>query len=77
MGAIIYAKNYRTLANFYEHVAGLTQRDIGKQLKKPQSWVYNCETANRRMDVTEFILWARACGIDPREAFARILADVR
>ena len=40
--------------------AGLTQRDLGKRLKKPQSWVYNCETGNRRVDVTEFIVWARA-----------------
>jgi transcriptional regulator with XRE-family HTH domain len=57
--------------------AGLTQRDIGMQLKKPQSWVYNCESANRRVDVTEFILWATACRIDPREAFGRILGEMR
>jgi hypothetical protein len=44
--------------------AGFTQRDLGKKLKKPQSWVYNCESANRRIDVTEFIIWCRACGIE-------------
>jgi hypothetical protein len=27
--------------------AGLTQRALGKRLGKPQSWVFNCETANR------------------------------
>jgi hypothetical protein len=32
--------------------ADLTQRQL---LKKPQSWVHNCETANRRVDLTEFI----------------------
>jgi transcriptional regulator with XRE-family HTH domain len=53
--------------------AGLTQRDLGKQLKKPQSWVYNCETANRRVDVTEFIAWAKACGVAPEDAVARLL----
>ena len=26
-GAVIYAKNYRALAIFYEHVAGLTRRE--------------------------------------------------
>ena len=36
--------------------AGLTQRDLGKCLKKPQSWVYNCETANRRVDLAEFVM---------------------
>ena len=27
-GALIYAKDYRALAKFYEHVAGLTQREV-------------------------------------------------
>jgi len=53
--------------------AGLTQRELGKRLKKPQSWVYNCESANRRVDLTEFIDWSRACGIDPTAAFTRFL----
>lgn len=53
--------------------AGLTQRTLGERLERPQSWVYNCETANRRVDVTEFIAWASACGVKPKEAFARLL----
>jgi hypothetical protein len=47
---------------------------LGKRLKKPQSWVYNCESGNRRVDVTEFVAWAAACGVDAQEAFARFLA---
>ena len=53
--------------------AELTQRDLAGRLAKPQSWVYNCESANRRVDATEFIVWARACGADPQAAFARLL----
>lgn len=53
--------------------AGLTQRELGVRLKKPQSWVYNCESANRRVDVSEFVAWARACGADPNVAFARFV----
>jgi hypothetical protein len=53
--------------------ASLTQRELGSRLKKPQSWIYNCESGNRRMDVTEFIAWVRACGFDPEPAFARLL----
>jgi transcriptional regulator with XRE-family HTH domain len=56
--------------------AGLTQRELGAALKKPQSWVYNCETGNRRVDVTEFIAWARACGADPAAALARVLSEL-
>jgi hypothetical protein len=29
--------------------------------------------AGRRVDVTEFIAWAKACGADPQDAFARFL----
>jgi transcriptional regulator with XRE-family HTH domain len=53
--------------------AGLTQRGLGKRLKKPQSWVYNCETGNRRMDVTEVIAWARACEANPEQMFREIV----
>ncbi|WP_439625035.1 helix-turn-helix domain-containing protein [Gemmata sp.] len=54
--------------------AGLTQRDLGARLGKPQSWVHNCEVANRRMDVAEFCAWAAACGADARDALSRYLA---
>jgi hypothetical protein len=70
---------YRRLPAFLRSLreeAGLTQRDLGIRLKKPQSWIYNCEAANRRVDVTEFIAWTRACDADPREAFARLLDKV-
>ena len=30
-GAVIYAKDYRALAKFYEHVAGMTQRESDKE----------------------------------------------
>ena len=55
--------------------AGLTQRGIGKILQKPQSFVHSCEVANRRVDVTEFIAWAKACKIDPQEAFQRLMEE--
>jgi hypothetical protein len=54
--------------------AGLTQRALGAVLGRPQSWVFNCETGNRRVDVTEFAAWARGCGADPVAAFTRFLA---
>ena len=67
---------YRALIPFLRQMreeAGLTQRQIGKKLKKPQSYVYNCETANRRVDITEFIAWSKACGVNPKTAFSQLL----
>lgn len=57
--------------------AGLTQRDVAQKLKRPQSWVYNCETANRRVDLAEFISWCRACGADPLKAVAELVSRFR
>ena len=65
--------NLAMTARSLREEAGLTQRALGKRLKKPQSWVYNCEAANRRVDVSEFVAWARACDVDPEAAFARFL----
>ena len=70
---------YRILPSFMRDMrenAGLTQREIGKILNRPQSYIYNCETANRRVDITEFIAWSRACGVDPKKAFARLLKEL-
>ena len=53
--------------------AGLTQRELGKKLRKPQSWIHNCETGNRRVDVGEFAAWCRACNLDPVEGFKKFL----
>jgi transcriptional regulator with XRE-family HTH domain len=71
-----HAAAYQPLPGFLRalrEAAGLTQRELGQRLKKPQSWIYNCETGNRRVDVTEFIAWAQGCNTDPGEAFVRFL----
>jgi len=57
--------------------AGLTQRQLGAALRKPQSWVYNCEVGNRRVDVAEFCDWCRACAIDPIDALKRFVNRAR
>ena len=56
--------------------AGMSQRDLGAILDRPQSWIQNCETANRRIDITEFITWAKACKVKPRTAFSRLLKEM-
>jgi transcriptional regulator with XRE-family HTH domain len=71
-----HSRAYQRVPRFLRELreeAGLTQRELGKRLHRPQSWIYNCETANRRVDVTEFIAWVRACEIDPRAAFSRFV----
>jgi transcriptional regulator with XRE-family HTH domain len=55
--------------------AGLTQRAIGSKLRRPQSWVYNCESGNRRVDVAEFCAWCHACRVPPANALRRLKLD--
>jgi transcriptional regulator with XRE-family HTH domain len=67
---------YRVLPAFLKEMrekANLTQRELGKLINKPHSYIYNCETSNRRVDITEFVLWSKACGVDPKKAVAKLL----
>ena len=54
-----------------------TQRNLGKKLGQPQSWVHNCESANRRVDIAEFVRWCEACGVNPAKAFQQYLKRIR
>jgi predicted transcriptional regulator len=59
-----YRRVCRLLRQWREN-AGLSQRDLAKRICKPHSFVYKCEVGNRRLDVTEFIAWCRACELEP------------
>lgn len=53
--------------------AGLTQSDLAKKLRKPQSFISNLESGQRRLDILELKRVADAIGIDAAELIARIL----
>lgn len=79
MAKMQHHPSYKTLPIFLKTMresAGLTQRDLGKKLKKPQSWVYNCETGNRRVDIAEFIRWTEGCDVDPDKAFKEFRSNM-
>jgi transcriptional regulator with XRE-family HTH domain len=45
--------------------AGLTQHELARRLKRPQSFVAKYEGGERRIDVIEFVVIVRAIGADP------------
>lgn len=42
--------------------AGLTQAEVAKRLRRPQSFVSKCEAGERRLDVIELAAFARLYG---------------
>lgn len=66
----IHRKEYR---NLLESLAtarkekAITQQDLAKKLKKPQSYVSKIENGERRMDVIEFLEICEAMSVDYRK----------
>jgi transcriptional regulator with XRE-family HTH domain len=54
--------------------AGMTQTDLAKVLRKPQSFVSAIENGQRRVDLLEFASIVRALGSDPQAIGEEIFA---
>ena len=52
--------------------ADLTQTELAARLRRPQSFVSDYEAGQRRIEVAEFILIARALGEEPVEMLRRL-----
>jgi transcriptional regulator with XRE-family HTH domain len=52
--------------------AGLTQVELGKKLRRPQSFVSKIERGLRSVDLIEFIEIAKAIGFDPAEFLQKL-----
>jgi ribosome-binding protein aMBF1 (putative translation factor) len=52
--------------------AGLSQRQLAAKMKVSQSMIATIESGQRRMDVVEFMDFARVLRIDSTELLARI-----
>lgn len=59
------------------HKAGLTQQDVAKRLKRPQSFVAKYEGGERRIDLIEFVAVAAALNIDPAKLFREFQMKIR
>lgn len=75
----VYTEGYAVLIALLRAArddAGLTQADVAKRLKKPQSFVAKYEGGERRLDVVEFVIIAKALGADASKLFARLLSKL-
>ena len=65
-------EHLRSLLVKAREAAGLRQADVAKKIKRPQSYVSKIELGERRLDVIEFVEFAKVVDADP----VRILRQV-
>lgn len=60
-------KRFLTGLRQAREAAGLNQGELAKRLGKHQTFVSKIETAQRTLDLLDFLRWARETGADPLE----------
>jgi len=58
------------------HGQKLSQRQLADRLGKPRSFVSKIENRERRLDFVEFVVIARALGLEPVELLRRVVAVI-
>jgi hypothetical protein len=53
--------------------AGLTQRDLADRLGNRNHGWRGARTANRRLDVAEWVEWCFGCRVDPKAALGDLI----
>jgi transcriptional regulator with XRE-family HTH domain len=73
----IHRESYKLLCSLLvarRKEAGLSQYDLARKLKRPQSFVAKIEVGERRIDVLEFLDITRALNADPHEILRAVEA---
>ena len=79
MTASIHSLEYRhVLAKLVEmrNNAGMTQRDLAKEVKREVSFVWRIETGKRRLDVVEFYWVCKALGRNAADVYREIIQSI-
>ncbi|MCG8639452.1 MAG: helix-turn-helix domain-containing protein [Desulfobacterales bacterium] len=76
MKKTIYSKNGKIIRQRLMEIrkkSGLTQRELGKRLNQAHSFISKCERGERRVDIAEFYLICKACGVSPYEEASTLI----
>lgn len=66
--------HFRNLMIQQRKAAGLTQVELARRLRKPQSFIAKYETGERRLDVVEFLEIVIKIGGDPMEIITALMS---
>lgn len=72
----LYTPGQRKIADAIRDMranAKLTQRDLAARLKRPLNVISRIESAQRRVDLLEWVALCEACGVDPVESGHKML----
>lgn len=58
------------------HAQGVSQRDLAARLGKPRSFVSKLENKERRLDLVEFVVLARALNLAPADLLHRVVESL-
>ena len=75
MKKALYEQSYAAFTDLLKEErksAGLTQAQLAKKLRRPQSYVSKYERGDRRLDVIEFLEIARVIGFDPTKLISKL-----
>lgn len=56
--------------------AGITQQELARRLRRPQSFISKYENAERRLDVVEYLQVTTALGVDARDLLHGLSDDL-
>lgn len=56
--------------------AGLSQQQLADALGRHRSLIWKVEGGQRRVDMTEFVRWLRACDSDPEKGFRAVASAI-
>jgi transcriptional regulator with XRE-family HTH domain len=76
MSKSVFTDSYKALLDLLiatRKRAGVTQVELANRLGRPQPFVSYIERGERRIDVIEFIVIARALSVDPHQLFADLI----
>jgi transcriptional regulator with XRE-family HTH domain len=71
----LFSRHYRRFCGLLlaeREAAHLTQTDVARRLRKPQSFVSKYEQGERRLDVVEFLQVAKAIGFEPADLLRKL-----
>ena len=78
-GLWVHPNDHRVVGSYLATArrrANLTQQELAGRVGKPQSFVSDYERGQRRLDMLEFLVIARALGRKPSELFEQIMQGI-